>query len=192
MRHFIGLLIVVFLCSLPLQVSATSYEKLDAQEVVDRAEVIVIGTYDFGRRSEGSEFVFDGYPFDVEAVLKGKVGEEITAGIDRFDVSWAKDFQEKGGRFMLLLENIPETDFLTPVVAANGMVQLMGDSVQDEGEGKTFYTEFMKEHPSKEKRTPVSEDSTSSTSILFLVGAVNLGGVFFLQRRNVGSVFHKK
>ncbi|SDN98002.1 hypothetical protein [Halobacillus aidingensis] len=125
-------------------------------------------------------------------VLKGKVGEEITAGIDRFDVSWAKDFQEKGGRFMLLLENIPETDFLTPVVAANGMVQLMGDSVQDEGEDKTFYTEFMKEHPSKEKRTPVSEDSTSSTSILFLVGAVNLGGVFFLQRRNVGSVFHKK
>ncbi|REJ10971.1 hypothetical protein [Halobacillus trueperi] len=136
MRRYVGLLIIVFLCSIPLQVSATSYEKLDPQEVVDRAEVIVIGTYDFDRRSEGSEFIFDGYPFDVEAVLKGKVGEEITAGIDRFDVSWAKDFQEKGGRFMLLLENIPEADFLTPVVAGNGMVQLMGDTVQEESEEK--------------------------------------------------------
>ncbi|WLR47385.1 hypothetical protein LC065_18005 [Halobacillus litoralis] len=184
MRYFIGSLIVILLYSLPLQVNATSYEKIDPEEVVDRAEVIVIGSYDFNRRSEVSEFVFDGHPFKVDAVLRGDVGEEITAGIDRFDVSWAKDFQDEGGRFMLLLENIPEADFLTPVVAANGMVQLQGEVVKEDGKDKDFYTELLKENPPQTKQSPKSEESASFTSVLFLVGVFNIGGVFFLRRRS--------
>ncbi|MBN9654073.1 hypothetical protein J0K78_07345 [Halobacillus sp. GSS1] len=184
MRGFIGLFIVFLLYSIPLQVSATSYEELPPQEVIDRAEVIVVGGYDFKHRTETSEFVYDGYSFDVDTVIKGEIGQEITAGIDRFDVSWADDFQKEGGRFMLLLENIPEADFLTPVVAGNGMVQLMGNTVRGDNGDKVFYREFLNENLRETKQSPGSGDSKSLTSVLFLVGAFNLGGVLLLDRRN--------
>jgi hypothetical protein len=42
-------------------VSATKWVKLKPQKVVDRAEFIVMGKYDFTSKAKPSEFVFQGF-----------------------------------------------------------------------------------------------------------------------------------
>ena len=97
-------------------VSATSWVEVKPQEVVDSAEVIVTGKYDFTSKPKPSEFVFQGLDFNIKNVYKGDVSEQIiTAGIDYNDVAWAEEFQNEDGEFLLLLEKSKDADFLIPV-----------------------------------------------------------------------------
>jgi len=110
-------------------VSATSWVDLDPEEVEKRAEVVVLGTYDFSKNPKGHESVFEGYPFYVKSVYKGSTEEVIIVGIDGFDVGWAKEFQENDGTFLLFLERLDKAAFLTPVGGPNGMIQVVDDQV---------------------------------------------------------------
>lgn len=126
-------------------VSATSWIEMEPQEVSDRAEVVISGTYDFSSKSIASEFIFQGYTFAVENVYKGEATKQIIAGIDMYDVGWAEGFQNEGGEFLLFLEKSDSATFLTPVGGPNGMVQVLHGIINNEIEEiSTYYADFLK------------------------------------------------
>lgn len=67
-------------------VVASSWGRVDHQEVVERADVIVTGRYDFSKKSPSSRGIFAGFSFAVEHVYKGDIPQEIVAGVDGNDV----------------------------------------------------------------------------------------------------------
>lgn len=153
MRKFIFVIFFLLLIVNSKTVFATSWVELDPQEVLDRAEVIVIGKYDFTSKPKTSDFVFQGLEFNVTSVYKGTVYEKVTAGIDYNDVGWAEDFQENGGEFLLLLEKTEDANFLIPIAGPNGMIQLTNGKVVEFNEDKkTFYENFINTPHSEEIR----------------------------------------
>ena len=158
---FIGLMIV------GASVSATSWVELDPQEVSDRAEVIVIGKYDFTSKSISSDFIFQGYEFNVTSVYKGEASKKLLVGIDGNDVGWAEEFQNDGGEFLLFLEKA-EDEILLPVGGPNGMIQLFNGKVEHHNDAsKSFYEEFLKEQSKKQpKELSASTRETNQSSRL--------------------------
>lgn len=139
----------IFLLFIDTNVLATSWVALEPEEVAARADVIVSGTYDFSSEPEISDFVFQGLDFHIKAVYKGDVNENITAGIDGFDIGWAQEFQNQGGEFVLFLQKSEGFDFLIPVAGPNGMVQVQDGQVADPNtERKAFFENFLKTHQS--------------------------------------------
>lgn len=147
-KPFTVFIFIVFILSFNLDILATSYETLEPDEVVKRAEIIVVGSYNFESKPEKSQFIFLEYEFNVEQVLKGEATKKVMAGIDMNDVAWAKEFQMKGGKFLLLLEQTELASFHTPVVAQNGMVKLMDGKVDENDEKRVFYEDFLAEKSS--------------------------------------------
>ena len=80
---------------------ATSWAELEPQVVIDNAEVIITGQYDFTSKPVQGDYIFQGYDFHVKHVYKGEVTENITVGIDHYDVNWANQFQSIDGQFLL-------------------------------------------------------------------------------------------
>jgi len=154
-------------------VSATSWIEMEPQEVNDRAEVVVSGTYDFSSKPIGSKFIFSGYTFAVEKVYKGDATEQIISGIDMYDVGWAEGFQNEGGEFLLFLEKSDSAKFLIPVGGPNGMVQVLGGIVKNENEEiSAYYADFLKtshKDPSSE-----NEKQNSSKFTPFYLGVIAL------------------
>nr|WP_295973485.1 hypothetical protein [uncultured Bacillus sp.] len=169
-----------------MNVSATSWVVLEPEKVEARADVIIKGTYDFSSEPVLSDFVFQGLDFHVDTVYKGDAREEMTAGIDGFDIGWAQEFQNKGGEFLLFLEKTEDTDFLIPVGGPNGMVQMFDRQVADPNEDRrAYFINFLKREksalPSKEN------DSQGTHSGLLLVATACLAvliGVFIWIYRN--------
>lgn len=173
-------------------VSATSWVELKPQEVFDRAEVIVTGTYDFTSKPKPSEFVFQGLDFNIKNVYKGDISAEFTAGIDYNDAGWADEFQKEGGEFLLFLEKSKDADFLLPVGGPNGMVQVYKGKVEDPNEERrTFFEGFLKRDSEKTMETKIEtridtkietrNDSQSDKSYqLLYAGASVLAGVAVL------------
>ncbi|WP_164670115.1 hypothetical protein [Virgibacillus doumboii] len=178
MRKLFILILIIFILGINIKVSASSYETLEPQEVVKRADIIVIGKYNFNDNPEESDFIYSGYEFDVERVLKGEATTEITAGIDMYDVSMTKDFQEKGGKFLLLLEHTEFASYPTPVVAQNGMVKLINGKVDEEGKKRTFYEDFI------DGKSPKSNsDGTVKLSIsVAILGIASVSLVYFRRK----------
>ncbi|RIW32012.1 hypothetical protein D3H55_14120 [Bacillus salacetis] len=140
----------IILLSMTTSVHATSWVEIDPQELVDRADVILVGEYDFTSEPSAGEFVFQGLAFHVKTVYRGTASEEETAGIDYNDVGWAKEFQEEGGEFLLFLERSKEADFLIPIRGANGMVLMLDGEVKDpDRERKQTFESFLQSHPGK-------------------------------------------
>lgn len=155
------LFFVTFLVSANTNAFATSWAEMDAQEVNKRAEVIVLGQYNFSSKQQGSHFVFSGYEFNVKKVYRGDVSDKLTAGIDGYDVGWADEFQQGGGEFLLFLEK-GEHKFLTPVGGPNGMVQFKnGEVYHHNKKSKGFYENLLKE----QSEEPSVETSNTSSDI---------------------------
>lgn len=176
---FIGMMVV------GASVSATSWVELDPQEVSDRAEVIVIGKYDFTSKSISSDFIFQGYEFNVTSVYKGEASKKLLVGIDGYDVGWAEEFQNDGGEFLLFLEKTEDADFLLPVGGPNGMIQLSDGNVEHHNDAsKRFYEEFLKEQ-SKEQPKELSASTretnqNSRLNSLYLSFGVLIGIAVFV------------
>jgi hypothetical protein len=175
------------------RVSATSWVELKPQEVIDRAEVIVIGKYDFSSKSKPSDFVFQGLDFNVKNVYKGDISKKLTAGIDYNDVGWVNEFQNKGGEFLLFLENSEDADFLIPVGGPNGMVQVSNGKVEDTNdERRTFFEDFLKAQPEKTSvpKLETHDQGQNDKSYIFLyvsagvlVGIVVFGLIYHYIRK---------
>ena len=155
---FIGMIVV------GASVSATSWVELDPQEVSDRAEVIIIGKYDFTSKSISSDFIFQGYEFNVTSVYKGAASNKLLVGIDGYDVGWAEEFQKDGGEFLLFLEKA-EDEILLPVGGPNGMIQLFNGKVKHHNDAsKRFYEEFLKEQSNEQpKELSASTNDTNQS-----------------------------
>lgn len=125
---------------------ATSWVLLDPQEVVDRAEVIVLGKYDFSCSPVSGERPFHGLDFKVSKVFKGQdIPSTILAGIDGNDNGWVNDFQQQGGELLLFLEK-KDSKFLTPVGGTNGMIQVKNGKVDDQSQTvRAFYEKYLHE-----------------------------------------------
>ncbi|MFJ5624993.1 hypothetical protein ACIQD3_20250 [Peribacillus loiseleuriae] len=168
-----------------ITVAATSWVELKPQEVVDRAEVIVTGKYDFSSKSKPSGFVFQGLDFNVITVYQGDISKQLTAGIDYNDVGWVKEFQNKGGEFLLFLEKSDDADFLIPVGGPNGMVQVSNSEVEDlNEERKTFFEDFLKVQPEKTSvaklETYKQGQNDKSYILLYVSAGVLVGIVVFI------------
>ena len=159
-------------------VSATSWIEMEPQEVSDRAEVVVSGTYDFSSKPIGSDFIFSGYTFAVENVYKGEATEQIIAGIDMYDVGWAEEFQNEGGEFLLFLEKSDSAKFLIPVGGPNGMIQVLSGIVNNENEEiSAYYADFLKtshKDPSSENNVAIIDKQNSSKFTSFYLGIIAL------------------
>ena len=181
MKRFIQILIFVTAFIIVIGVSnktfATSWAELDPQEVSDKAKVIVSGKYDFSSEPKRSDFIFEGYEFNVNNVYKGDVSKQIIVGIDGFDVGWAEEFQNEGGEFLLFLEESEGTEFLTPVGGPNGMVQVLEGKVVGKGkESNGFYDKILKTEPIapeiESAQTSASNQSSNSILIFLVSGGI--------------------
>lgn len=157
-------------------VSATSWVEMEPEEVRERAEVVVSGTYDFSSKAVPSDFIFSGFTFNIENVYRGEVPGKITVGIDRFDVGWADEFQNEGGKFLLFLEKSDSATFLIPVGGPNGMIQFFDGKVQNgNAENQIFYEDILKstsKKPSGESDIGIIDNQNFSSVMLIWIGGV--------------------
>lgn len=191
---YIMLLSIVIFSTIAIQskVSATSWVELEPQEVLDRAEVIVTGKYDFSSKPKPSKFIFQGYQFNVNKVHKGdNIPDQLTVGIDGFDIGWTEEFQDDGGEFLLFLEKTENADFLVPVAGPNGMIQLSNGKVQNrKDEHEIFYENVLKEKPEEpfvENKTAVHHEQNSKTYLFqyVIVGVLVAVFLFILFYRRI-------
>lgn len=167
-------------------VKATSWVVLEPEEVLERAEVIILGTYDFTSEPQPSQIVFQGFDFNVKSVYRGDIHDQtITAGLDIFDLGWADEFQSEDGEFLLFLENSEYHDFLIPVGGPNGMIQLKNGKVEEfEIERNLFYEDFLETETAR--AVDEQSDPENNNVLIFLsVSATALVGVaviFLLYR----------
>ncbi|MBD7963594.1 hypothetical protein [Fictibacillus norfolkensis] len=181
-----GMLLLVILYSSEV-VQATSWAELEPEEVHKRADVIVVGQYDFTSKPEGRNMVFTSYKFNVQKVYKGDVSQEIRAGIDGYDVGWADEYQKDGGDFLLFLDKNKEISYLTPVGGPNGMIQISNGGLQHyNSKSRAYYEEFLK----KQSEDPIVKTSNESVPnsknkylyISFIVIFIGLG-IFTLYQK---------
>lgn len=181
MRKLVGawFTVTIFLSMIiDSSVFATKWIEMEPQEVSDRAEVVISGTYDFSSKAVPSDFVFAGFTFNVENVYRGEVSGKVTVGIDGFDVGWADEFQKEGGKVLLFLEKSDSATFLVPVGGPNGMIQFSNGKVQYlNGDSQIFYEEILKstfKKPGSESDIALIDKQNSSSAMLvpILIGGV--------------------
>lgn len=156
-------------------VYATGWAAVPPGEVAERADIIVTGRYDFASDMTVSEApIFVGYAFEVERVYRGEVPRRMTAGIDFNDVAIAREFQEQGGSFLLLLEYNERYRYPVPVAGPNSMVPLSDEAVDEmagDEERRRFFTEFL----NRESPVAVYEPAASAFGLPALIVAGTAG-----------------
>lgn len=178
--------------ALNTKVEATSWVELEPEEVNEKAEVIVVGTYDFSNEEIPSDFIFSGFTFNVKSVYRGEVNEKIIAGIDQNGIGSVEEFQNEDGQFLLFLEEGKDGNSLIPVGGPNGMIRIKNGEVFDQtGIKKVFYEEILRgesKEPHMENSKPIEKNVDSS--IPLVIGAVVLisGGAGFLIYRRLRKV----
>ncbi|MGM7700601.1 hypothetical protein ACSVDE_02685 [Pseudalkalibacillus sp. Hm43] len=114
----------ILLLFVTVEGQTSTREQLSPEEIFEKADVIVLGKLQLDKEPV-SNFVFRGYPFEVEKVIKGEdIPKVITAGIEMYDVPSMENFQKNEGRFLLFLEENELTGFLTSVGGSQGMVSV--------------------------------------------------------------------
>lgn len=180
----------------PGRAAATSWVRLQPDEVISRAEVIVQGTYDFsyGRQSSTYNRMWVPFKFDVEKYYKGSGATVIDAAIEQFDVGWVQQFQEQKGSFVLFLQRDEKTsDLLIPVGGPNGMIQIQDGVIQNiEPAYAQLYEDFLAEQtpttPIEEESELLAEKSMASKIwpwllVLFTLGLGGLQLIKWQQRK---------
>jgi hypothetical protein len=159
-----GFLVIVSLGLLSFgQASATSWVDIPPEEIVERADAVITGRYDFQSEGTGGPFNFIGHEFVVEKVYKGDASEQLTVGIDAYDVNWAQEFQSEGGTFLLFLEETDEMPYLTPIGGPNGMIQLMGNRVEIHDDAEEAYFQAYLDGQDGVPATPSTSDASVKT-----------------------------
>lgn len=141
--------LLLFVASLihPISSYATDWIKLPANEVISSAELIVQGRYDFiDSKQKQAKGMFTPFEFKVDRYYRGSGSTIINAGINLFDTGWVKEFQDKGGTFILFLKRDTENEgFLIPVGGPNGMVQVLNGTIQNQSTADlAIYNEFIR------------------------------------------------
>ncbi|MFC0190175.1 hypothetical protein ACFFJY_17900 [Fictibacillus aquaticus] len=163
--------------------SATKWVELNPKKVIERADVIVVGTYDISANAE-HDSVYAGYPFKTSKVYKGEVMNPMVVGIDQYDLGIVEEFQENGGEYLLFLED-GEADFLVPVGGPNGMIELENGEVRvRDGVDSELYKEVLSKKSDKpvdlaDEDNDTAGDDGSGHWWLYLSGIAVIGVLFF-------------
>lgn len=159
-----GFLVILSLGLLSFgQASATSWVDIPPDEIVERADIVLAGRYDFQSEGVASPFIFVGHAFIVEKVYKGDASDRLLVGIDAYDVNWAHAFQSEGGTFLLFLEETDEMPYPTPIGGPNGMIQLTNNRVEIHDETKEAYFQAYLEEKIGVPATPGESDSSEES-----------------------------
>lgn len=183
------MVIVCLFALMQSEVSATSWVELEAEEVNERAEVIVRGTYHFSKKSRFNPSNFQPMEFRVNRVYRGDAAEKITVGIDEYDVGSAKEFQEEGGEFLLFLEKGKWSNRLNPVAGPNGMIHLKDGEMMDvtEAQEVVYGAILQGESQAPAKDSLLAFVKRVGYLKVFLVGVLVFGSgrllVVFLKRK---------
>lgn len=185
---YIFMMVLFFSMALNTNVFATSWVEMEPEEVDDKAEVVVLGTYKFSGEIIPSDAIFSDVIFDVTSVYRGEADEQIIAGIDIYDVRWVDEFQNEGGEFLLFLEKGEQNDFLTPVGGPNGMIQIKGGEVFNQTGIKSSFYERILQGESKESsrgNNELLEKEEAPSYLLVSSIGVLIGGIggFLIYRR---------
>ena len=166
------------------KVEATSWIELEAEEVNDRAQVIVRGTYNFSKKAMFNYSNFQRVDFQVNRVYRGEAAEIISAGIDEYDLGWAEEFQDEGGEFLLFLEEGRQVNFLLPVGGPNGMVHIKDEEVMGVTEEKQAVYEEILQGASQapHSETFITIVKRTSFMTIFFVGILLLLGGILMKR----------
>lgn len=128
-------------------VNATSWMKLTPEEVNRRAEVIVLGRYDFSSFENTEMYNSIYYPvkFKASKYYKGSGTEQISTGIDMMDLGSYKKQQNDGAEFLLFLERAKENNsVLIPIAGPNGIIEVLnGKVVYRDASDAAFYSELL-------------------------------------------------
>ncbi|MEL7568148.1 MAG: hypothetical protein AAGU27_25180, partial [Dehalobacterium sp.] len=132
----------------PERVYGTSWVEFQPEEVIEKAEVIVLGRYNFNQGKllpEPNDSMWMPFTFEAEKYYKGSGEKLIIAAIEQYDVGWAQEFQEQGGVFMLFLEKDEKNEeILITVGGPNGMVQILNGDIQNlSSEEARKYNDFL-------------------------------------------------
>jgi hypothetical protein len=170
----------------PTNSFATSWKYLKPSDVVNRAEVIIMGTYDF-TKSDGkmtSNGLWTPYKFNVEKYIRNSGNDSVNIGINYADISWAKELQDKGGIFLLFLQVDSQNDnLLVPVGGPNGMVQLIDGKIQNQSSADAvIYSDLLKGIEPKPNLIPKNETTQPVEFHWYWVtsGVFVLGILFFI------------
>lgn len=148
---FSCLLIFTILVFNPGRVGATSWVRLQPNEVISRAEVIIQGTYDFNDVQMSTLYngMWRPFKFNIEKYIKGSGTMVIDAAIEMNDVEWVKQFQEQKGSFVLFLRRDEKSPTLfIPVGGPNGMLQVQDGNFQNiESSYAQQYKDFLANQP---------------------------------------------
>lgn len=179
------LIAVLFLYS-ATGINATSWIKLEPEEVDKRAEIIVYGKYDFTKdagKKQQHNSIFSPVIFKVDRYYRGSGNEQVSTGIDMFDVGWVQQAQEDGASFLLFLERDKHNgDSLIPVAGPNGMIQVMNSEAKTGNEKEENYFNSILQKPT------VNPASKTQKVVLIIASAVLLliGGFILLRKiRNI-------
>ena len=169
---------------LNMKVEATSWVELEAEEVGDRAQVIVRGTYNFSKKAMFNYSDFQRVDFQVNRVYRGEAAEIISAGIDQYDLGWAEEFQAEGGEFLLFLEKGKRVNFLLPVGGPNGMIHIKDGEVMGVTEEKQAVYEAILQGESQapHPETFITIVKRTSFMTIFFVGILLLLGGILIKR----------
>ena len=166
------------------KVKATSWIELEAEEVNDRAQVIVRGTYNFSKKAMFNHSDFHRVDFQVNRVYRGEAAEIMSVGIDENDLGWAEEFQAEGGEFLLFLEKGKRVNFLLPVGGPNGMIHIKDGEVMDvTEENQAVYEEILQgASQAPQSETFITIVKRTSFMTIFFVGILLLLGGVLIQR----------
>lgn len=127
---------------MPATVHAIDWTKLEPQEVIEQADLIVQGRYRFDQEVEHQN-TWHFYPFESAQVISGTPPSNWLAGIEASDRGRARKHQEQGGQFILFLESESGGRYI-PVAGPNGMVDILnGKIINMDQSDMQVYTEYI-------------------------------------------------
>ena len=174
-RFIIVFLIIVSLLVWSENTYATSWEVLTPEKVSERAEVIIIGSYNFSSHLKNGKDIYDGIEFHVKGVYKGETPEILLIGIDPNDIGWVEEVQNEGSEFLLFLEKGNDR-FLTPVGGPNGMIQILKGRVHHMTiEHERFYETYL----NKQSKAPLASEDDHQYKLSDYKGTITLISVIF-------------
>ncbi|EDL65634.1 hypothetical protein [Bacillus sp. SG-1] len=134
-------LLTILLLMINLKTSATQWITLEPEEVMERANIIVVGQYDFSKDPMRTvRRLYRPYEFRISKTIKGEPPSSLLAGIYTQDISRMIEFQAEGGEFLLFLEKESYSKYALPVGGPNGTLMLMdGELFQPGFNHKALY-----------------------------------------------------
>lgn len=183
-KKLVILVISLMMTVIPLSAVATSWAQLTPEELIERAEIIAAGRYiiDDAERFDG-QGMWVPFTFEVDQYYRGDGTSRIEAAIEQYDVGWAKEFQDQGGRFLIFLYK-EEGQLWLPVGGPNGMVQLKDGKIESLSEtGRVTLAEFLsKQEPIIPQVTESEAAGEESQVFKWLAGGALLVVILLLTK----------